>query len=164
MKNTRSASATVWFAQAREYDPGTPTASGWSAGNVSLALSDVATGMFRRSASSMSCLPPFEVFTPPPAIINGLLALASALRAALIDPESGSGRNGGRLANWLSIITSISALFLVISPPAIPARSKCVGPGVPVVASRIACRKYIGSWLVLSTRALYLVFAENGAP
>ena len=92
MKNTRSASQTAWFAQSREYEPGTPTANGWSWGNIVLALRAVATGMESFSARAMSSARAPEAVTPPPATMMGRLALASSWSASVTTSISASGR------------------------------------------------------------------------
>ncbi len=66
-KNTRSASATARLAQAREYSPITPSASGCVSSMAPFALSEVATGIDSLSASAITsaCAP--DQVTPPPA-------------------------------------------------------------------------------------------------
>ncbi len=109
MKHTRSACATIRLALSREYEPTTPTDSGWMPGMVSLPFSEVATGMpsFSASATTSRCAP--EARTPPPATITGRAAFCSNCSALITLPRSGSGRNGGTCANNGSHSGSMSA-------------------------------------------------------
>nr|WP_246274226.1 hypothetical protein [Phytohabitans houttuyneae] len=143
-KQTRSARATTWLAHSREYEPTTPTDSGWVPGMVSLPLAEVATGMPSASASATSSAPARDARTPPPATMTGRRASASSRSTAATLCSSGAGRTGGTWAKAGS--TSGSALACAVSSwPSLPWICRWTGPGAPVVATRNACRSMSGN-------------------
>ena len=98
-KHTRSARFTTRLAALREYLPTAPTASGWVPGMVSFPLSEVTTGMERRSARATRWSEAREIRTPPPATITGRSALSRRSSAEATSLGSGRGRTGGTEAN-----------------------------------------------------------------
>ena len=83
----------------------------------------------------------------------GRSAAISARAAAWTLAASGSGLNAGSRMNGSSTTTSRSASSSATSVRT----SRCTGRGVPVVASRKACRSRSGMRSTLSTDTLNLV-------
>ena len=90
--STASASAAMALADVQPVTPMGPQLSGWCAGSEVRPAVVSTTGMPWASAKAASCSSASDQRTPPPAMIRGRSADASAAAARRNSPVSGRGR------------------------------------------------------------------------